>query len=226
MATEYKAQWRDAGQTLLHAREGLKLSRKQVAEKIGYKVGTIRAWEGGFSRPSPEAIAKLNEVYGMLPLAPPASAEIPPEPTEPGGFPPDSSAAPHEPVGPSFGGGSRQDRLAMCYDFIGMGARLMIPSDDPRGQKLPTYIAQLAEHLATEQAGLLGELESLKRNLEKIAAMQQEYSKLAGVADLAGVTPVFQDMPNHNQPEQVAGGTEGQPRAQASGGGIAGQHGI
>jgi hypothetical protein len=97
---------------------------------------------------------------------------------------------------------------------------------DPRGQKLPTYIAQLAEHLATEQAGLLGELESLKRNLEKIAAMQQEYSKLAGVADLAGVTPVFQDMPNHNQPEQVAGGTEGQPRAQASGGGIAGQHGI
>ena len=136
MATEYKAQWRDAGQTLLHAREGLKLSRKQVAEKIGYKVGTIRAWEGGFSRPSPEAIAKLNEVYGMLPLAPPASAEIPPEPTEPGGFPPDSSAAPHEPVGPSFGGGSRQDRLAMCYDFIGMGARLMIPSDDPRGQKI------------------------------------------------------------------------------------------
>jgi hypothetical protein len=24
----------------------------------------------------------------------------------------------------------------MCYDFIGMGARLMIPSDDPRGQKI------------------------------------------------------------------------------------------
>lgn len=59
-------------------------------------------------------------------------------------------------------------------------------ADDPRGQKLPVYIAQLAEHLATEQAGLLNELESLKKNLEKIAAMQQNYAKLAGESDTTG----------------------------------------
>lgn len=62
---------------------------------------------------------------------------------------------------------------------------------DPRGQKLPLYIAQLAEHLATEQTSLLGELESLKRNLEKIAAWQQDYGKLAGVADMTSVTASF-----------------------------------
>jgi hypothetical protein len=51
---------------------------------------------------------------------------------------------------------------------------------DARGQKLPTYIAQLAEHLATEQTGVLNELDSLKSNLEKIQTMQQGYLKTAG----------------------------------------------
>ena len=51
---------------------------------------------------------------------------------------------------------------------------------DARGQKLPTYIAQLAEHLATEQNGLLNELESIKTNLEKIQTIQQGYLKIVG----------------------------------------------
>jgi hypothetical protein len=51
---------------------------------------------------------------------------------------------------------------------------------DARGQKLPTYIAQLAEHLATEQNGVLNELESIRTNLEKIQTMQQGYLKIAG----------------------------------------------
>ena len=51
---------------------------------------------------------------------------------------------------------------------------------DPRGQKLPLYIAELAEHLSMEQTGLLTQLESIKENLQKITLMQQDYTKLAG----------------------------------------------
>jgi len=53
-------------------------------------------------------------------------------------------------------------------------------TNDPRGQKLPLYIAQLAEHLSMEQTGLLTQLESIKDNLQKITLMQQDYTKLAG----------------------------------------------
>ena len=53
---------------------------------------------------------------------------------------------------------------------------------DPRGQKLPVYIAQLAEHLSMEQSGLLTQLELIKDNLQKITLMQQDYCKLAGQA--------------------------------------------
>jgi hypothetical protein len=50
---------------------------------------------------------------------------------------------------------------------------------DPRGQKLPAYIAQLAQHLSAEQIGLLNELDAIKDNLKKIMMMQQDYVKLA-----------------------------------------------
>jgi DNA repair exonuclease SbcCD ATPase subunit len=63
---------------------------------------------------------------------------------------------------------------------------------DPRGQKLPVYIAQLAEHLATEQASLLNELASLKMNLEKVMAMQQDYAQFAGATDQASVAAMFE----------------------------------
>jgi hypothetical protein len=53
---------------------------------------------------------------------------------------------------------------------------------DPRGQKLPVYIAQLAEHLSMEQSGLLTQLEMIKDNLQKITLMQQDYCKIAGEA--------------------------------------------
>jgi len=56
---------------------------------------------------------------------------------------------------------------------------------DPRGQKLPVYIAQLAEHLSMEQSGLLSQLESIKDNLQKITLMQQDYCKIAGEAGAA-----------------------------------------
>jgi hypothetical protein len=56
-------------------------------------------------------------------------------------------------------------------------------TQDPRGQKLPIYIEQLSQHLDTEQSGLLNELESIKKNLQKIMLMQQNFAKLAGQPD-------------------------------------------
>jgi hypothetical protein len=57
---------------------------------------------------------------------------------------------------------------------------------DARGQKLPIYIAQLAEYLSAEQLGLLTQLESIKENIQKVARMQEEYAQLAGQEDAAG----------------------------------------
>jgi hypothetical protein len=69
---------------------------------------------------------------------------------------------------------------------------------DPRGQKLPVYIAQLAEHLTQERTILATELESLKDNLQRIAAMQQSYAKLAGVADTAIATGLAEGVRRRN----------------------------
>ncbi len=52
---------------------------------------------------------------------------------------------------------------------------------DPRGQKLPGYIAQLADHLALEQATLKTEMEVIRNNIERlktVVAMEQNCAKL------------------------------------------------
>jgi hypothetical protein len=62
---------------------------------------------------------------------------------------------------------------------------------DPRGQKLPVYIAQLAEYLTSEQSTLSTELEFIRENIENIkdiVAMEQNCAKLAGVADTSKAT--------------------------------------
>jgi len=59
-------------------------------------------------------------------------------------------------------------------------------AQDPRGKKLPVYIAQLAEYLTNEQATLATELELMKKNIadiKEIVAMQQNHAKLAGAMD-------------------------------------------
>ncbi len=49
-------------------------------------------------------------------------------------------------------------------------------SKDPRGQKLPQYISQLAEHLMTEQTSLTRELDTIKHSLEAIIALEQSHT--------------------------------------------------
>jgi septal ring factor EnvC (AmiA/AmiB activator) len=66
---------------------------------------------------------------------------------------------------------------------------------DPRGQKLPVYIADLAEHLANEQTTLSRELESLKKNIGEAEAEQESYTKLISKADAAKVTAPVEHAP-------------------------------
>lgn len=67
---------------------------------------------------------------------------------------------------------------------------------DPKGQQLPAYLTQLAGHLAEEQTFLLGEVDSLKNNVEHIkviVAMQQNYGKVSGVTETVKVTDLVED---------------------------------
>jgi len=56
---------------------------------------------------------------------------------------------------------------------------------DPRGQKLPVYIADLAEHLANEQTTLSNELEVLRKTIEEAEAEQESYTTLMSKEDVA-----------------------------------------
>ncbi len=69
-------------------------------------------------------------------------------------------------------------------------------SADDRGRKLPEYLLQLSEHLQSEQRLAIGELESLRKNIDHIkdiVTMQQRYAKLAGVAETVDVRTLVDD---------------------------------
>ena len=69
-------------------------------------------------------------------------------------------------------------------------------TSDPKGKQLPDYLAQLAEHLAGEQAAALEELAHLQKNIEHIkdiVAMQQSYAKISGVTETVQVSDLVED---------------------------------
>jgi ligand-binding sensor domain-containing protein/signal transduction histidine kinase len=73
---------------------------------------------------------------------------------------------------------------------------------DSKGQKLPSYIAQLAEHLVAEQTAALGELAGLRKNIEhvkEIVAMQQSYAKIAGVTEVVSAIDLVEDALRMNE---------------------------
>jgi hypothetical protein len=76
---------------------------------------------------------------------------------------------------------------------------------DPRGQRLPVYIAQLGEHLANEQTILSSELESLRKNIEEAEAEQESYTQLMSKEDVAKATAPAEHTPTMN------GSTPAQP---------------
>jgi prefoldin subunit 5 len=61
-------------------------------------------------------------------------------------------------------------------------------TQDPRGRKLPAYIAQLGEHLDEEQTILSMELESLRKNIEHIKQLLLMHQKCASLASSVDVT--------------------------------------
>ena len=69
---------------------------------------------------------------------------------------------------------------------------------DPRGQKLPVYIAELAEHLASEQTTLSNELDSLRKNIEEAEAEQQSYTQLMSKEEVAKDTSPVKPAPTVN----------------------------
>jgi PAS domain S-box-containing protein len=69
-------------------------------------------------------------------------------------------------------------------------------TDHPKGKQIPGYLAQLAEHLSTEQAGALKELGALQKNIDHIkdiVTMQQSFAKTSGVTETLKVTDLVED---------------------------------
>ncbi len=69
-------------------------------------------------------------------------------------------------------------------------------SDDPKGKLVPEYIVELATRLRAEQAGQIGELESLLKligHIKNIVAMQQRYAKVSGILELVPVRDMVED---------------------------------
>lgn len=69
-------------------------------------------------------------------------------------------------------------------------------TNDPQGRQVPGFITQLAGHLGQEQAGLLTELEQLKKNIshvKDIVSMQQSFAKLSGTTEPLQLTDLMED---------------------------------
>jgi C4-dicarboxylate-specific signal transduction histidine kinase len=67
---------------------------------------------------------------------------------------------------------------------------------DPKGRRVPFYLEQLARHLDHEKTCLVDEVQSLTGNIEHIkdiVAMQQNYSRLAGVTEPANPADLIED---------------------------------
>jgi hypothetical protein len=61
-------------------------------------------------------------------------------------------------------------------------------TQDPRGQKLPVYIAELGKQLAEERTTLATELESIRNNIEHIKSILAMHQKCANLARLNEIT--------------------------------------
>jgi PAS domain S-box-containing protein len=67
---------------------------------------------------------------------------------------------------------------------------------DPKGRKVPEFLKRLAEHLNSEHAFMLNELDSLRKNVghvKDIVAMQQSYAKISGVVETVQLTDLVED---------------------------------
>jgi PAS domain S-box-containing protein len=69
-------------------------------------------------------------------------------------------------------------------------------SEDDRGKRLPGYLGKLANLVGVDQQQVLAELAELKSGIDHIkdiVAMQQNYARLGGVADVVNVVSLVED---------------------------------
>lgn len=67
---------------------------------------------------------------------------------------------------------------------------------DARGQRLPSLLINLADHLEKERSGIVEELSLLAKNIEhikEIVAMQQNYANVSGVIEALSLADVVDD---------------------------------
>lgn len=80
-----------------------------------------------------------------------------------------------------------QDHAADLADYL---------THDPKGKLVPEFIASLARHSIEERTRLLGELESLQKNIDhikEIVAMQQSYATMIGVIEPLPAATLMED---------------------------------
>jgi len=73
---------------------------------------------------------------------------------------------------------------------------------DAHGKHLAAHLAQLSEYLMAEQGAILGELDSLRSNVEhikEIVAMQQSYATVGGVKEMINVIDLVEDSVHINE---------------------------
>ncbi|HUD47806.1 MAG TPA: ATP-binding protein [Candidatus Baltobacteraceae bacterium] len=75
-------------------------------------------------------------------------------------------------------------------------------ANDQRGKFVPAHLAQLTDHFITDQAAIIDELESLRRNVEhikEIVAMQQNYARVGGVKEVINLLNLVEDSMRINE---------------------------
>jgi signal transduction histidine kinase len=75
-------------------------------------------------------------------------------------------------------------------------------TSDSKGKLVPTYLAKLSENLLAEQEATVGELNSLRQNVEhinEIVAMQQNYARVGGVKEIINVVNLVEDSLRMNE---------------------------
>ena len=73
---------------------------------------------------------------------------------------------------------------------------------DPRGKRLPDFLAKVSSHLTTERDSMLEEVDQLNRHIEHIkdiVAMQQNYARVSGLVETVKATELVEDALRMNE---------------------------
>lgn len=95
-------------------------------------------------------------------------------------------------------GTSRVSRLAQIVAMIEENADNLgtFFTEDPKGEKIPKYLAALAASLGEEHTTLLKEIEELNKNVEhikKVITVQQRVARVSGVCEPVDPTELLED---------------------------------